>query len=78
MANHFENEYVSSIKSNNKGFLQIKLNDKFIEDRVNDLMDGLTFPEDRKQNVVVDFYKQEKVKFNNFNKMFANFGRKME
>jgi hypothetical protein len=26
----------------------------------------------------VDFYKQEKVKFNNFNKMFANFGRKME
>lgn len=26
----------------------------------------------------VDFYKQEKVKFNNFNKMFPNFGRKME
>jgi hypothetical protein len=26
----------------------------------------------------IDFYNQEKVKFNNFNKLFANFGRKME
>jgi hypothetical protein len=26
----------------------------------------------------VDFYKQEKVKFNNFNKLFSNFSRKME
>lgn len=28
--NNFENPYVSSMTANNKGFLQIKLNDKFV------------------------------------------------
>jgi arginyl-tRNA synthetase len=52
---YFENEVVSSIKTNQKGFLQIKLQDKFIEDRVNELMNNLNYPEVKKQNVVVDF-----------------------
>lgn len=33
--NFTENEYVSSLKANQKGFLQIKLNDKFVEEKVN-------------------------------------------
>ena len=53
--NHFDNEFVSSVTANKKGFLQIKLKDQFIEDRVNDLMNSLVFPEVEKQKVVVDF-----------------------
>ena len=41
--------------ANKKGFLQIKLKDKFVEDRVNDLLYSMTFPETKKQKVVVDF-----------------------
>ena len=53
--NFFENEYVSSLKANEKGFLQIKLKDQFVEGRVNDLIYDMTFPDQRKQKVVVDF-----------------------
>ena len=46
---------MSSIKANQKGFLQIKLNDHYIEDKVNELMNDMNFPEVKKQKVVVDF-----------------------
>jgi len=53
--NFFENEYVSSVKANEKGFLQIKVKDTFVEESVNDLILDLTFPEIPKQKIVVDF-----------------------
>ena len=30
-ANFYENEYISSIQANEKGFLKIKVNDRFVE-----------------------------------------------
>ena len=53
--NHFENEYVSSVTANKKGFLQIKLKDKFVQERVNELMYNMSFVDAKKQKVVVDF-----------------------
>jgi arginyl-tRNA synthetase len=53
--NFIENEYVSSIKANEKGFLQIKVKDTYVEESINDLILDLTFPEIKKQKVVVDF-----------------------
>lgn len=53
--NFFENEYVSSIKANEKGFLQIKVKDSFVEESVNDMILDLTYPEIPKQKIVVDF-----------------------
>jgi|JI10StandDraft_1071094.scaffolds.fasta_scaffold906139_3 arginyl-tRNA synthetase len=50
-----DNPYVGSVIANPKGFLQIKLKDSFIEDQVNQLMNDLSFPEVKKQKVVVDF-----------------------
>lgn len=49
------NEYVGSIQANDKGFLQIKLKDSFIEEKVNSLIVDMSFPEVRNQKVVVDF-----------------------
>lgn len=55
-ADHFqENEFVGSVTANEKGFLQIKVKDSFVEERVNSLVQDLTFPEVPKQKVVVDF-----------------------
>lgn len=51
----FENEYISVMQANEKGFLQIKLKDRFIEEQVNDLILDLTFPQIQRQKVVVDF-----------------------
>lgn len=52
---YFENEYISSIKVNEKGFLQIKVKDSFVEESVNDLILDLTSPETKKLKIVVDF-----------------------
>ena len=46
---------MSSIKANEKGFLQIKVKDTYVEESINDLILDLTFPEIKKQKVVVDF-----------------------
>ena len=51
----FENDVLSSVTANQKGFLQIKLKDKFIEDRVNELICDMSYPETKKQKIVVDF-----------------------
>lgn len=51
----YENDYIGAIHANEKGFLQIKVKDKFIEEQVNDLILDLTFPEIKRQKVVVDF-----------------------
>jgi arginyl-tRNA synthetase len=51
----FENDYISLMHANEKGFLQIKVKDKFIEEQVNELILDLTFPEIKRQKVVVDF-----------------------
>ena len=56
VAEHFyENEYIGSIKANDKGFLQIKVKDAFVEEKVNEMMADLSYPEPRKTKVVVDF-----------------------
>lgn len=39
-----ENDYISVVQSNEKGFLQIKVKDQFIEEKVNELIYDLTYP----------------------------------
>lgn len=53
--NFFENDIIGSIKSNEKGFLQIKVKDQFVEAKINEFVQGLHFPEIQKQKIVVDF-----------------------
>ena len=50
-----QNDIIGSIKANDKGFLQIKVKDSFVEASVNGLIKDLTFPEVQKQKIVVDF-----------------------
>jgi len=52
---YYENDYIGSIKANDKGFLQIRVKDSFVEERVNSLVQDLTYPEIKKQKVIVDF-----------------------
>ena len=40
----YENEFVGSIKANEKGFLQIKVKDSFIEEKVNELITDMSYP----------------------------------
>jgi arginyl-tRNA synthetase len=42
--NYFENDYIGSIQANEKGFLQIRVKDSFVEERVNSLVQDLTYP----------------------------------
>ncbi|CAD8197844.1 unnamed protein product [Paramecium pentaurelia] len=51
-----QDNIIQKIEAIDKGFLTIQLNDKFIEDEINALlMNGLKFPLEKKQKVVVDF-----------------------
>jgi arginyl-tRNA synthetase len=55
VSNFYENEIIGSIKANEKGFIQIKVNDKFVEEKINEMVQDLIFPEIPKQKIVVDF-----------------------
>lgn len=46
---------VSHMKANEKGFIQIWLHDELIETEVNQLLKGISYPEVKKQRVVIDF-----------------------
>ena len=46
---------ISSLVANEKGFLQIKINDKFVENGINELIQDLSYPEVEKKKVLVDF-----------------------
>lgn len=46
---------IGSISVHDKGFIRIKVKDSLIESQINSMMESLSFPEQQKQKIIVDY-----------------------